>query len=129
MEAALAAILSADAAVFAIVGARIHPIQRPQGSATPALVMTRTGGGHAYTYAARDGLVESRVQIDAWADRYADAKALARAVTDALSGFRAASGTIRSAFLFAERDGLAEIDPGGTLARVSLDFTIWHQEA
>jgi hypothetical protein len=128
MEEALIALLLADPGVATVAGDRVHWLRRPQGEATPALVLTRVGGGHAYTYGGRDELIETRVQIDAWAETYGAAKALARAVTSLLSGYRATSGPIRSAFLNAERDGLQDADPFGTLARVSLDFTIWHQE-
>jgi hypothetical protein len=128
MEESLIALLLADPGVAAVAGDRVHWLRRPQGEATPALVLSRVGGGHAFTYGGRDDLVEARVQIDAWAERLADVKALARAVNALLSGYRATSGSIRSAFLNAERDGLQDADPFGTLARVSLDFTIWHQE-
>jgi hypothetical protein len=128
MEEALVAILLANSGVTGLTGTRMHWLQRPQGGQTPVLTLTRISGGQNYTYSGRDGLVESRVQIDAWAERYGDAKALARAVGNALGGYRMTTGVIRSAFLYSERDGLEAIDPGGSLVRVLLDFTVWHQE-
>ena len=72
-----------------------------------------------------DGLAESRVQVDAWAETYGAAKATARAVCAAMEGAGAPDGPIRAAFKATERD-LSEAD--GRLARISLDFIIWHEE-
>ena len=126
MEAALIALLLADPGVFALTGPRIRPLRRPQGEATPSATLQRVSAAPDHTYAGPQRLAETRVQIDVWAARYTEARALSAAICAALDGYGAAAGTLRAAFKAGERD-LTE--DAGKLVRVSLDFMIWHEEA
>lgn len=73
------------------------------------------------------GLVESRVQVDSYADTYTAAKGAARDVQAVISGYQ--SGDIQAIFMDSERD-LPAADAGEVnhLFRVSLDLIIHHQE-
>lgn len=110
-----------------IAGGRRHWVRAPQSAARPHLVLNRISGIRDYHSQGASGYVASRIQIDAYADTYTAAKATARQVVTALSGYR--SGTIQGVFLDMERDLPAE-DAGAVnhLFRVSLDFTIHHSE-
>lgn len=95
------------------------------------LVLNRVSGPRDYHLAGASGYVRSRVQVDAYAPRYGDAKAAARAVAAALSGYSGSvAGTaIQGIFVDGERD-LTGADPGGVtpLFRVSIDLIIHHDE-
>jgi hypothetical protein len=123
IESAVRAVLLADPAVTALVGAgaeaRIYPLILPQGAAFPALTYQRVSSVTQY---AQDGpgLARQRIQIDAWAMTYRAAKDLARAVRSALEGHRA--GNIQGVFVDPERD-FYEADT--RLYRASTDFYVW----
>ena len=129
MEEALIATLLASSGVSALVGARVYPGARPQGSILPALIFNRISGAPGYTTQGSDGLSESRVQIDAYASSYGATKALARATQGALSGL---SGTrhgvvFQGVFMDSARDGFEGESPE-RIFRVSMDFTVWAVE-
>lgn len=98
-----------------------------QGMSPPRVVMYRISGGDDYVAAGRTGYSRTRVQIDCYAESVGAAKLLGRQVKAALSGYR--GGEILGAFLQSERDLTPDTEGAGTLARVSLDFFIHHQEA
>jgi hypothetical protein len=91
-------------------------------------VMYRISGGADYIMDGPSGLAQARVQIDCHADTYSGAKALARQVRVALSGYRD-SLRILGVFLDAERDLAPESGYGVLSGRVSLDFIIHYKEA
>lgn len=127
MEEALRAALAAASGVTSLVGTRIDWGARVQGAALPALVLNVISGSQGMTQAGPDGLAFHRVQVDAYADTYAGAKALSRAVIAALNGHRA--GGFGGVFHVTTRD----MREGGTDEadrpfRVSLDFeTYWRE--
>lgn len=127
MEEALVAKLLASAGVTALVGNRINWTRRPQGNATPAVVLNMIDGSPGYTLAGPDGLYRNRVQVDCWAKTYAQAKLTARAVDAALSGFKGVSGGVsfRAVFIDSERDDYAAEGPD-PLNRTMLDLMVWH---
>ena len=128
MEEQLRAILLASSGVTALApAARINWGAHPQGAALPALVLNVISDAEEYTMTGPDGLSQGRVQVDAYADTYAQAKQLSRAVLAALSGYR--GGGFQGVFHVGTRDsregGSNEADRP---FRVSLDFTThWRQ--
>lgn len=126
MEQELRAILLASSGVTALApAARINWGAHPQGAALPALVLNVISDAEGYHLKGRDGLSQGRVQVDAYAETYAQAKQLSRAVRAALSGYR--GGGFRLVEHVATRDsregGSNEADRP---YRVSLDFlTHW----
>jgi hypothetical protein len=106
----------------------------PQGIKAPYLVLYRISGTPQYTMQGPSGYVASRVQIDCFAASYGAAKALARAVKVALSGYR--GGAFMGVFVVADRDmslsGLSDAtkvqnDPAEDY-RASIDVMIHHTE-
>lgn len=123
MEQALRAILLASSGVTSLApAARINWGAHPQGAALPALVLNVVSDAEGMVMNGPNGLSEGRVQIDAYADTYGDAKALARAVRTLLHGLR--NTNFRLVMHVATRDSRE----GGTNEaerpyRVSMDFT------
>lgn len=93
----------------------------------PFVVLLLVSGVRGYTMKREDGLVESRVQLDSYADTYIDAQAFASAVVAAVSGYR--GGTIQGVFVDGPRD-LPSANPNdpNDLYRKSIDLMIWHRE-
>ena len=97
-------------------------------SALPAVVLTRISGGPLYADDGEVGLEQARIQVDCWAETYAAAKLLARAVAACLSAFEGTVGA--TVFQFIELDIEQDLREGGGNAaaypfRTALDFLVW----
>ncbi|MGF7161285.1 hypothetical protein FHS85_002920 [Rhodoligotrophos appendicifer] len=134
MEEVLVNHLLTSSALAALVSDRVFPVVRPQAWLRPAIVITKISGLPDYTNDGPSGLASSRYQVDCWADTYAAATDVSRAVKAALSGMDVQGGDggtpermwrLRGGFVEGERES-AESDTGGSLLfRVSLDLIIW----
>lgn len=127
MESELRAILTGNAGVSALVGTRVHWIERAQGGGLPSITLTGISRGENYSLHGRDGLATRRVQVDCWAETYASAKAVEAAVIAALSGY--SGGIFQGIFLLSARD-MREASGSDDFARIfraSLDFSIIHE--
>lgn len=121
MEEAMTALLAS------VAGGRRYWVRAPQGAVRPFVVLQRISGVPDYHFQGPSGLVESRVQIDAYADTYSAVKATARAIKTLLSGH--SGGDIQAVFIDGERD-LPAADAGDVtnLFRTSLDILVHHGE-
>jgi len=120
--------LLADPDVAALVESRISWGSRPRMDCLPAVCLHLISGVRQYHLGGSSDLVQSRVQADCWAQTYAAATQVSRAVIAELSGLRDAAMRVQGAFVADERD----LPDEGTAAdeilyRVSLDFMIWHE--
>lgn len=86
-------ILSNNAGVTALVGARIYPQVWPQSSTYSLIMYTEIGGGSEMTLSGGCGLKRSQVRIDAVAQTVGESKALAKAIRAALDGY---SGVVQT---------------------------------
>ncbi len=133
IEEGLHAWLAADPAVAVLVvegkTARIYPFNLPQGAKLPALTYNKISSVSDRHLTGRSGLARARVQVDCYGETPAAVKELKEAVRLSLDhrDGPAASETIRAAFLDTERD-LYEDELTPPVYRVSLDFTIWHDQ-
>lgn len=123
MEEELMAILLADSGVNALLGGRAYWKKAPQGVSRPYVVLHKIGGNRTHNMQGPDSLTVSRVQIDGYADTYANAKAVERAMDAACDGY--SGGNMQGIFHAGSRDGLE----GGTNEAerpflVSVDFII-----
>lgn len=125
MEAALIARLLATAGVTALVGQRINWKRRPQGSSLPAVVLHVISRIPDVTHGGRSGLLVSRVQADCIGSTFGSAKAVARAIEDAITVQTFTQGAVRfdAILLDAERDDTFD-EPPETLFRTSLDLMV-----
>ena len=123
MEEQLRALLLASSGVTALApAARINSGTHPQGAGLPGLVLNTISDAEGLTQQGPDGLFEGRVQIDAYAMTYGQAKQLSRAVRAVLHGY---SG---GGFGLVQHVATRDSREGGTNEaerpfRVSLDFT------
>lgn len=119
--------LLAQPDIAAIVGDGAYPLFIPQGREPPCLVYQQVDASRQVTYDGTNGLVGASLQVDCLAVRYADARALADAVRDALTDYSGdmAGTTVRNCFIVADQD-LSDIEPG--FFRVSLNFDLWYVE-
>lgn len=87
IESVLHAWLKRQAAVTAICGQRIYPTKAPQGTQLPIVTYTRSDNNNPQTMRGPSSLHRTTLSVDAWADTYADAKRLADALRNVLSGW------------------------------------------
>lgn len=132
MEEALITYLLADSGVSSAVSNRMQWGVRPQGSSLPAIVLQRISGNFDYEFSGPSGLIESRIQIDTYAESYSSAQTAARAVIAAISGLRTTQGTIKfnGCFINSQSDTFERSNDGASkYHRVIVDLTIWHSSA
>lgn len=129
MEEHLRALLLADAGLRAMVAGRVDWGASPQGAPLPGLVLTVVSKKASHTHSGPARHTGVRVQIDAYAAGFGEAKRLARAVRAALDGHR--GGALQGAFFAGSSDGR---EGGANEAvrpwRVRQDFMIhWTEES
>jgi len=124
MEAALIAKLLASVSVTALVGQRINWVRRPQGDALPCIVLHRIDGAPDVHHGGRSGLVQSRVQVDCWGSSYGSAKAVARAVENAITAQTFTQGATRFDVILIADERDTTFDETTPLFRTSLDLMI-----
>lgn len=128
METEISALLSA------VAGNHCYWVRKPQEvTALPYVVLYRIDGVPGYTYAGRDGLVQSRVQANCYGLTYADARTTANALIAALDGAstlgNSPPGSIQAIFIESDGRDLATEDAGGVnqLFAIAVDFTVNHE--
>jgi hypothetical protein len=137
MEESLTALLLAYSPLTSLVGTnptRVYWMRAPQNVAEPFVVLQVISSVPDVSHQGPSGLIPARVQADCYSDSYTSAKAVARAVTARLSGYRGTPtppGTVTfdGVFKDAERDEYEPDDSPDKLFRVSMDFIIWHKGA
>jgi hypothetical protein len=124
VEGAVYDILSDAAGVSALVGTRIYPMFAPQDVALPAIAYQRVSGGREYSHSGDSSLLRPRLQVLCIDDGYAGAKALAAAVTAALSAHSGTHGNVevQASFLDAEADEYGELNRQWVVRQ---DWILW----
>lgn len=105
IEAAVFQLLADSAAVGAICGDRIYPVQVPQGATLPCVTYGRVSAARWSAMGTDTGLVEKRFQVSCWAETYARANALAEAVRGALQRRRGTIDGVVIQDIFLDGDG------------------------
>lgn len=126
-QAALRARLIAAAPLTALVGQRVYWVDRPQGSALPAVTLQTVADARNQHLKGFDSIQPARVQIDIWALNYATARSVAEAVLAAAIP-AATQGGVKFARAMVElppRDLIERTDTQ-TIFRVSTDL-IFHR--
>jgi hypothetical protein len=128
-------LLKANPDIAAVVGDRVFPVQLPDATDFPAIVVSKGSGVGQYDLDGDAGIEDSRVQIDNYAVGNAVALRLKRLVRRQLSGYQGAprSGdpcAIQGAFCINDRDltDSATERAGPRLRRRLLEFRIWNTE-
>lgn len=127
---ALRTFLLSDATVNSLVGGeRIHHIRLPQDQLEPSVVYNKVSELAQYNMEGDSGMLQTRMQFDAWAQTASQATELANAVYDKLTGAKGAmpgnneTVNVRGIFSFNGRDDFDEI---AKLYRVSRDYMVWY---
>lgn len=97
---------------------RVWPVLSVQPATTPYLIYSVISDVPLVTLDGPNGTDNLRVQIDAYADSYGAAKALAKRVKDAMQG---------AAFINTPLSSRDLSEPEEKLYRVSMDFSVWAQ--
>ena len=116
-------LLLSDPALVAIFAGRIHWRPAPQGTARPYAVLDEIGTNNEHTMSGPDALNESRVQVSAYADTYAEGLQIKRAIRAAADGH--SGGIFQGIFHAGTRDG-SEVGGSEALGprSVQIDFLI-----
>lgn len=130
MEAAITALLLADARARRLVGDRIHWVRAPQKqTAGTYAVLQVVSSQPDYHMQGPSGLESRRLQIDAYAETFLGAVEASDALLAVIEGYRGTVGGIRlqAGFIDSRRD-LPTADAGEVkrLFRRSADIIIWH---
>lgn len=127
MEEALRLKLLANPAIAAMAQ-KIAWIDRPMGSALPAITLMQVGAGRNYTHGGADDLTQPLVQFDFWAASQWEAVQLERLVTAELERASTIGGVVFGmAFLESQQDFDPEkIDDGTTVFRRTADWRIYN---
>jgi hypothetical protein len=108
-------LLVADPLVTALVAARISPLLRAQGETLPCVTLTLVAVTPMNHLNGAPSLDQNRIQVDAWAETYASARAVAYACREALE---TAGLAMESAF--------DTFEPDVDEYRVTQDFYYWN---
>jgi len=127
VEDVLRAALRDDNAVAALAGARIYFEVLPENESAPALVINRITTTPVRAMGADSGLVWCRFQIDAFATKEAQARALAKAVRGALPRAGLAGPPVVQAIFFDNENG--GFDAVTRRYQRAVDFIVWWEEA
>jgi porphobilinogen deaminase len=124
LETKIFNLLTADAAVKAIVADRVYPSQLKQGCRLPAISFVRVSGGFDLDLEGNSGTENPRIQVDCWALGYQQAKDLGKAVRRAMNAATAAGAGFTATAI-----NDADIhDDAANYHGVSIDFSCWHEE-
>lgn len=128
MEEALLNYLRTYATLTALIAGRSYWSQLPQGQVAPYLILSRVTGVRDTTFDGASGLVQSRIQFDAYSLSYLVSKTIVRAVEARLSGKRFTHNSHHfRCFMDSERDTFETDATPDKLYRTSVDFIIWHK--
>lgn len=125
---ALRTLLTQDAAVAAIVAARVYPIRLPQSIKDASIVYNRIDEETSYNMAGSSEVERVRVQVDSISTVVGQAATLANVVCDRLSGFRGTVDGVEFLGMF-KAGGREDYDAGMEMYRVSRDYNIWYRSA
>ena len=120
-EAVFLSVLQGNAALKALVGDRVFALIIPDGTYLPCVTFQRISGMPANTVGGRSGREEIEMQVDVWARTYAEAKAVTKAVRDAVP----ARGAVFGAHLIQDSD---TYESETNYYRITMEYTCWMLE-
>jgi len=126
IEQTVEAHLKSNAAIAALVGPRIYPVQLPQKPTLPAITYIRVSRKPTqHRGSPRAKHHRCRFQFDVWANTYGGAVAVRSALFDAMGELtRTTNPRVDVSLVQDDRDAF-EADPGRW--RGIVDYYIWHE--
>lgn len=127
IEAVLYAKLIADSGLSALIGTRVYPNVIPQNATLPAIAYQRISTRQTVSHSGPSNLYRPRFQFTAVSTTYANVKAVAGALRDALNGLtdEATTPPLGVALMDNETDGFTD---ASDLYSVRQDYFIWFKE-
>ena len=116
-QSVLAALKGSPAATSA--GDKVYALLLPDGTGYPAVTYQRISNVPVYSILGPSGLDQPRIQVDCWAETYAEAKTLAGEVRTAMEGAGFKGRLITDA---------DDLDETVGAYRVTMDFYCWQKE-
>jgi hypothetical protein len=98
-------------------GMEVHPVIAPDSATTPYIVYQRVSGNSENVLSGDSGLVNTRMQIDIYADTYGAAVTIARQIDVLMAAWILQNVSVLS------QDGYED---AVKLFRITSDFSIWH---
>lgn len=125
MQTALRARLVSQTAA----GTRVYWLDRPQGTALPAITLQTISGDRPQTYSAFQDWRTIRVQLDVWAASYGEARAILEAAIAALAAKGNSNGIFFDRTDFeGERDTTERLETQ-LIYRTGIDLIVRHAPA
>lgn len=126
LEQSLYARLAAYSGLAALVSTRIYPVLLPQEPTLEAVTYQRINTPTDMTMSG-DNARNPRFQVTAWAETYAEAKAVAAQIVACLEGFAGelgGSGGVQTTISMLNQIDLVDPDTGWYYTVT--DFALWH---
>lgn len=122
--------LLGSAGLAALVSDRVYWIERPQGDPFPSIVLTVISDNQGYRLRGRDGLSKARIQVDIYADTYADSLMIEKQIGHIFDPVKFSHGsTSFTIFEDFRREGRETSTPDTDRPfRISTDFSLTYKE-
>lgn len=106
---------------------KVYPLRLPQDAILPAVIYRRISGQRLRSIEGPAGMARPRIELNAYAVRYTEAKALATEIRRLLDGYRGRIGASQVENIIIDSDQDLLDDTTGHY-RIIIDAIIWHHE-
>lgn len=110
-------------------GQRVYWVTRPQATALPAITLQTITGDRPRTFGGLQPTRSPRIQVDAWAESYAGARAIIEAIVATLEPKETSNGITFDAIFFESERDFIERQGTTDIYRTSIDLIVWHHPA
>jgi hypothetical protein len=129
LESGVRYVLINDAGVLALVGTRVYSGILPQDPTYPAVTIQPITENDNNALASLPALRWARLQIDSWAETYAEAKDLHDKICVALNGQTYNPSGVRIGSIVAQTGGQYSYEPSVGVHRRTRDYGFWYDES
>jgi hypothetical protein len=105
-------------------GSRVYPLTLPQSPVYPAVTYQQISSTATHAMGGDDPLRIVRVQVNSWAETYADAQALAAEVAATMSRYRGTLADVRVLDILLDNE-IPLYDSDANVRRVIQDYTLF----
>lgn len=127
LEESLVDILTGDGTLAALVGDRVEPAPRSQGSALPAIAYLRVSTMTVHAHSENPGLKRTWMQFDVWGETAASAQAVAQALQGALEHYRGTVAGVRIDAALSLNDRAVNMPATGEQRRI-VEYYVWSDQ-
>jgi hypothetical protein len=127
IEEAIVSLVTANAAVKALIGTRLYPNLIPEKAQLPAAAYQLTSTGTNYNHSGQSSIATPELGFTFDSRSYDEAKAIGAAVKAVLSGYRGTVGTVKIGSVFL-KDEFEAYNPASQIFMRSQIYTITWKE-